>query len=93
MSGGFKIKDVVLGHANELLKKNTKLKNERMRICHKCPLFTESNIGPMCDPNKYLNPVTGEFRYSSKEGYIKGCGCRLSAKATLEDAHCPADKW
>jgi hypothetical protein len=47
----------------------------------------------MCDHDKWINPETEDVLLFPKDGYVRGCGCRLSAKATLKDNHCIINKW
>lgn len=86
------IGNIVRGHVNELLGLNKDISQERMKICKVCPLFLNS-MGGMCNPKLYLNPQTGDVSTKYKDGYGKGCGCRLQAKTKLPNAHCPNDKW
>jgi hypothetical protein len=46
-------------------------------------------FGLMCDSKKYVDPKTNQVSYIAKDGYKKGCGCRLSAKTRVLDAKCP----
>ena len=50
-------------------------------------------MGGICNPKLYLNPKTGDVSTKYKDGYGKGCGCRLQAKTKLTGARCPNDKW
>lgn len=85
---------IVEGHAKEAFGINEELKDKRLSICRNCPLYTETGlIGPMCSPYLYVNPETEDVSTRFKTGYIRGCGCRLNAKARLKDAKCPLDKW
>lgn len=86
------IGNIVKGHANELLGLNKSLQESRMDICKKCPLFKQV-AGGICNPSLWLNPKTEEISNNKKDGYVKGCGCRLRAKTTLVKSHCPARKW
>lgn len=72
--------EILKGHINEIFNKQEDLYNSRILICKKCPLFTESSIGYLCDKNKIHNN-------------IRGCGCRLSAKARLINSKCVLNKW
>ena len=87
------VKDIIQGHINEFMGKNEELAIERMSICRACPLGLESTIGLMCDPDLWINPETNETSTYSKDGYVRGCGCRLAAKTTLPDNHCIINKW
>lgn len=86
------IGQIVQGHVNELLGLNKDISQERMKICKICPLFLNS-LGGICNPKLYLNPKTEDVSTTYKDGYKKGCGCRLLAKTKLVNAHCPNDKW
>ena len=41
----------------------------------------------------FLNSKTGDVSTEEKDGYKRGCGCRLSAKVRDLDSVCPAGKW
>lgn len=86
------IGNIVKGHVNEILGLNVNISEERMGICKRCPLFKQI-AGGICNSSLWLNPKTGEISDKRKDGYVKGCGCRLKAKTTLINAHCPAKKW
>lgn len=47
----------------------------------------------MCNSKLWLNPETGDVSDTVRDGYYKGCGCRLDAKTTLINEKCPAGKW
>ena len=47
----------------------------------------------MCNMRLWLNPETGDVSTEKKDGYYRGCGCRLRAKTTLSRENCPARKW
>lgn len=66
---------------------------ERLNICKQCPLWKETINGPICNPNKWINPQNGKFSYFPKDGYIKGCGCLLERRVLNSDAKCVANKW
>lgn len=86
------IGNIVKGHANEMLGLNKDISEIRMEICHKCPLF-KNTTGGLCNPKLWLEPNENKISTVRKDGYFKGCGCRLKAKTTLPNAHCPAHKW
>lgn len=83
---------IIKGHVNEMLGLNKSISEVRLEICHKCPLF-KNTVGGICNPSLWVNPETDETSTVKKDGYFKGCGCRLKAKTTLNTAHCPAHKW
>lgn len=83
---------VVQGHINEVLGLNKDIKNIRLNICKKCPLYTP-RFGGMCNNKLWYNVNSGDVSITYKDGYIRGCGCRLQAKTTLVDEKCPAGKW
>lgn len=84
--------NIIKGHVNEVLGLNVDLKQKRLEICRKCPLFKDV-LGGLCNSQLWLNPRTGDVSTDSKDGYYRGCGCRLQAKTTLITAICPAKKW
>lgn len=86
------IKNIVKGHVNELLGLNKNISQVRMDICRKCPLFL-NELGGICNPRLYLNVETGDVSTRKIDGYVNGCGCRLSAKTRLSSSRCPNGKW
>lgn len=90
---GNQIKAIAQGHYNELLNKEEELSKKRMQICEKCPLFLNTMFGMICDSKRYLNPKTNEISYVPKEGFTKGCSCRVNQKTRVIDAKCPQGKW
>lgn len=83
-----------MGHYNEITNKNEDMANERMSICKRCPLFLPNDTwGPICNPDLYLNTENMEAVDHPKEGYGKGCGCRLKAKTRDKESHCPNILW
>lgn len=83
---------IIRGHANNILGLNVNLKEKRMEICKRCPLYSPK-LGGVCNSRLYLNPETNKVSVSFKKGYMRGCGCVLPAKTTLPDAKCIAGKW
>ena len=63
--------------------------NSRIEICKHCPI----NANGQCTNKLCLNPKTNEISTKFKEGFFRGCGCRLNAKTRLINAKCPAGKW
>ena len=84
--------DIIEGHLNELLKKNETLSESRLAICAVCPIGKQTAMGIMCDSTKWINK-DGKVSQEEMPGYIRGCGCRMSAKSTLEHAKCTIGKW
>lgn len=87
-----KLGNIIQGHINEVLGLNKDIKQQRLKICYSCQLYL-NKMGGICNNNKYLNPITNQVSDTSKDGYKRGCGCRIQAKTTLPDAHCPLNKW
>lgn len=88
------ITDIINGHVNEALGKNEDIKEERMNICKKCPLYKETPMGPICNPRLYINETDKEsISDIPKIGYKRGCGCRLTAKTRLPNGKCIILKW
>lgn len=86
------IKNILEGHVRELLGFNKDLSKSRMDICKTCPIFSEL-FGGMCNRKFYINPETEDISTEEKDGYYRGCGCRLLAKTTGPEESCPAGKW
>ena len=86
------IVNIIKAHVNELLDINKDISKVRMDICRECPLFL-NELGGICNPKLYLNVETGDVSTYKKDGYVNGCGCRLSAKTRLSGSRCPNDKW
>ncbi len=87
---------ILQGHINELKSKLNLLSNNeeavfmyRSEICNKCPLKN----GNTCNTKKWIHPTTLTVSYNRKQGYINGCGCRLSAKIRSKKSICPAKFW
>jgi len=53
----------------------------------------EKFFGEVCNSSLYLNTVTNEVSEVQRKGFIQGCGCVLSSKTRVKEAHCPAWKW
>lgn len=87
------MKSIVTGHLKELIGSEQELSGSRMEICSKCPIIALKSYGYVCDSSKHLNPETNEVSYLYKDGFYKGCGCRLNAKTREQEEHCPAGKW
>lgn len=93
-----KLKEIIDGHVNEFLgivgmddEEKTKVFTSRASICITCPL----KAGNTCNPALSINPKTLETAPTVKRrpGFIKGCGCRLSAKQKSPTSNCPAGFW
>lgn len=86
------ILDIIDGHVNEMFNANEELYEKRMKICKECPLYKLTPIGPICNPKLYINK-SNEVSAYKKEGFVKGCGCRLNAKTRLFHGKCIISKW
>lgn len=84
--------NIIKGHVNELLGLNKDISKERLKICKQCPLYLE-DYGGQCNPRLYMNPKTKDVSIEKKDGYYKGCGCRLLAKTTIPNAVCHNEQW
>lgn len=90
------LKEIINGHINEL-KSMVGLSNKdemavfslREKICNHCPLKT----GNTCNTRKWIHPKTLALSDHYEEGFISGCGCRLSAKQKSKSSSCPAGFW
>lgn len=89
------IKNIIKGHVNEALSSNEDLHQARMSICEQCPLLLKSKVGWICNPNLFMKIDENEEQVIEyrKDGYTKGCGCRLNAKTRLPESKCPVNKW
>ncbi|MDI1257358.1 MAG: hypothetical protein PSV16_14785 [Flavobacterium sp.] len=88
--------EIIDGHLNELRSKVGMADENaalifamREKICNACPLKNGNN----CDTQRWINPETMETSNAPREGSIRGCGCRLSAKQKSKQSSCPAGFW
>lgn len=86
------VKNIIQGHINEVFNINEDISKNRLKICYRCPLYS-NKLGGICNNRLWLNRNTGDVSVIMKPGYIKGCGCRLRSKTRLPNAKCPVDKW
>lgn len=84
--------DILSGHIKELLNLGEDLSKNRLQICYSCPLYSKK-LGGSCNNKLWLNINTGDVSTTTKPGYRRGCGCRLSSKTRLANAVCPVGKW
>lgn len=84
--------NIIKGHINELLGLNNDISEIRLEICKKCPLYLDK-YGGQCNPKLYMDPNTKDVSLEKKDGYYRGCGCRLLSKTTLSEAVCPVKQW
>lgn len=84
--------NIVGGAVNSVFGINKEMSDKRMSICKKCPLFSVK-LGGMCNNRLLLNPNTNNVSVNEKEGYYRGCGCKLSFKTSVPSEECPAGKW
>lgn len=86
--------NIINGHVNEVLGKNEDIKEKRMEICKKCPLYKETSMGPICNPKLYISETDKTTVIDRPRiGYKRGCGCRLNAKTRLQNSKCIINKW
>ncbi|TCI93200.1 hypothetical protein [Tenacibaculum sp. M341] len=88
--------EILDGHLNELRtvtglasKDEVAIFSVREKICSSCPLKS----GNSCNSKKWMHPKTLEISNNPKEGFVRGCGCRLSAKQKSKHSVCPAKLW
>lgn len=84
--------NIIQGHFNELLGRNEDLSEQRLKICHSCPLYLD-RLGGICNDKLWMDPVTEDVSLLRIDGYVRGCHCRVNAKTRLVNAECPAGKW
>jgi hypothetical protein len=88
------INHIVKGTVNNILNKEVDLYNERIKICKECKLYLATGIvGPICNPNLYLNTKTNEISKTAKIGFKRGCGCLLASKTRVKETKCLLNKW
>jgi hypothetical protein len=87
------VSDIAKGHINEVFNINEDLQEQRLAICRECPICVQSAFGLLCDDEKWIHPETNDVLLFPADEYVRGCGCRLSAKTTLRDNHCIINKW
>lgn len=85
-------KAIVDGHVKELFNINEQLIQTRLEICKKCPLFKVTTVGLICNSKLWVNEEN-VVSLKRKEGYKRGCGCRLEAKTRLPNATCTRGLW
>ena len=56
--------NIVTGHFNELFGLNKDISQERLKICRRCPLYSDK-FGGLCNNKLYIDPNTGKV--SKKE--------------------------
>lgn len=86
------IKNIVHGHINEIFNLNEDISKNRLKICYRCPLYS-NKLGGICNSRLWLDVNTGDVSTTMKKGYVRGCGCRLIPKTRLPNEKCPANKW
>ncbi len=90
-----KLREIIDGHVNEFKSvigsevENEEVFEARRQICINCPLKS----GNTCNKSKWINPETLEVASVRREGFVNGCGCRLSAKQKSPTSECPAGFW
>ena len=68
--------------------------SNRMAICKQCLLFKENGVwGPECDGSKWINPEGTLTSVKFKEGWTRGCGCKLNWKCKQLKSKCILGKW
>lgn len=86
------ILDILDGHVNEMFNNNEELFKKRLEVCKQCPLYKETPVGPICNPKLYISEG-GDVSTTRKDGYKRGCSCRLNAKTRLQHSRCIVGKW
>lgn len=66
---------------------------ERLNICKKCPLWTETEYGPICNSNLYISKDGKKTSHFPKLGYVQGCNCKLNYKVLNPLNHCVINLW
>ena len=87
------LSDIIEGTYNNITNRKEELSAKRMIICKECPLYLETVLGAICNPDLFINPETKEVFGSKKPGNVRGCMCILQSKTRVEQARCPGKKW
>ena len=67
---------------------------KRLEICANCPIVKMDSVwGPICDNKKYISPDGNDWSFFPKDGWKRGCGCKLRYRANSSSKHCIAGKW
>ena len=83
--------DIIDEYVTEMENDKESLAEKRLAICKECPLYLEGRLGPICNPNLYINK-DGEVSTKMKNGYKRGCSCNLKRKSVLPHAKCIVNK-
>ena len=86
-------KEILIGHLKELLNCDENLMKERLAYCEECPLGIMTKVGIICNDRKWYNPETKILYDYPAENSVNGCGCRMYAKARLNNSECVLNKW
>lgn len=87
------LNEIIEGHVNEVFNRREDLRELREHICMECGLYKETYLGPICNPNKYIN-TEDKTTISDvpRIGYKRGCSCRLNAKWVSPNSRCIVGK-
>lgn len=77
----------------QLLGLNKDISSGRLSICKKCPLMLNRYGRLICNDKMWLNPETGDFSTTEKDGYHRGCGCIIMDKIKNINNICPLERW
>lgn len=84
--------NIIEGAINSAFSINKSMSEKRMEICRRCPIYSKV-LGGMCNSRLLLDPETNDVSTKEKDGYYRGCGCKLSFKTSVASEECPAGKW
>lgn len=86
------VEQIVEGHYKEITNQENELFEQRIKICKRCPLYTDI-LGGICDSKKCWDIEKNTLKSFPEKNIICGCGCRLNAKLRLKNAKCVLNKW
>lgn len=86
------VTNIIKGHFNELVGNNNEIAETRLAICKACPIYSPA-WGGTCSRHLWISPENDDVSFEAKDGYVRGCGCRLLAKTRLANESCVAGKW
>lgn len=87
-----KLSDIVGGQVLQIFILSKYKSSLTFNTSFTCPLYSDS-LGGMCNGSLWINPDTEEISDIPLFGWVKGCGCRLKAKARNRDNNCVINKW
>ena len=70
---------------------NADLIDIRLQICNECPICKQTEYGPKCDGDWFINKEN-EVSKRPRTGFKRGCNCYMKYKAVISTNHCVIGK-